>query len=680
MQVRHRQLIVLCGDLTWRHNLLKQFESSSALWFGESSLLPEYQTAQKLQNHLGQEIPGAIFCAESGIDADALGVAAGMIQAGGILWLLIPPIDDWLNQANPANQRFMSHPYTYQQAWYQFNDHLYRHLKSHGVWIMQNQPLSLNLNHEQTLNHPHIDGLSHDQQQALVAIEQAAFGHRKRPLIIEADRGRGKTTLLGEAAARLLQQGKQHIVISSARFAQCELAFKRAAQILGVDYAKSGLQTTNQTLSFKAPDDLIHNTSDIDVLMLDEAAHMPLPVLEQLVHLYPRVIMATTQHGYEGSGRGFSLKFKPFLSRCFPGWHLTRLSQPIRWHANDPLEKAINQTLLLDTELHDIADDSKLASQPLTLKFQTCLPSQLSSDELAQTFSLLVDAHYQTSPADLQHWLSAPGLQLQLAYWKTDTHTSALVGVLLTCSEGHLPAIDPSRRVKGHLVPQLLRRFSAQDDLLNQPSERAMRLAVHPQVQGLGVGRQLIQQWQQNTQADWLSVSFGVTQELYLFWRKQGFKSAHLGAKRDKASGTHNLVMLYSRHANALLQNCQQLFQTQLPHNLIEHFHSLPESLIWHLLSENTSNQVAAHSVLLKAYINEHAPYEAVSQQLWHWALNQANWLLSQPQLVQTIWLDKVVRKYDWQTIARQHKLAGRSAIETQLRQSLKCHSAYLAP
>lgn len=670
-QVRHRQLVVLCGDLDWRLNQLKQLESQPGLWFGETSLLPEFQPVAKTQNQLGQEIPNGVFCAETGIDADALGIGAGMIQAGGILWLLLPAIDEWLHQPNPANQRFMSHPHTYHQAWYKFNEHLWTSLKSHGLWIIQNQTNHSDLNLHTTSSYPCLNGLTEDQKTGLEAIEKAAFGHRKRPLIIEADRGRGKTTLLGEAAALLLRQGKQHIVISASRFAQCELAFKRAAEILDVSYTKAGISFQNQTIAFKAPDDLILHPTDTDVLMLDEAAHLPTPVLEKLVQIYPRVLMATTQHGYEGSGRGFSLKFKPFLNHHFPGWHLSRLSQPIRWNTNDPLEKAINQALLLDTELKQLTETHHLGSENLNLDIQTRAPNQLSTNELRQIFSLLVEAHYQTSPSDLQHWLSAPDLELKLAYLKTSSQLQ-LVGVLLVCKEGHLPNIEPNRRVKGHLVPQLLRRFSAQDEWLNLSSERAMRLAVHPQTRRQGIASKLVQHWQKTSQADYISTSFGVTQDLYQFWRKQGFESVHLGAKRDKASGTHNVVMLYSRkQPHALFKICQHLFQAQLPHNLIELYHHLPADLIWHILAENPATKTQALSNQLTAYLQQLAPYEAVSQQLWQWALNNALWLLTQTEPMQTIWLDKVIRKYDWQTIANQQKLAGRTAVDSRLRQSL---------
>jgi tRNA(Met) cytidine acetyltransferase len=50
-----------------------------------------------------------------------------------------------------------------------------------------------------------------------------------------------------------------------------------------------------------------------------------------------------------------------------------------------------------------------------------------------------------------------------------------------------------------------------------------MRLAVHPKCQRQGIASQLINHWLGHSQADYVSASFGVSLELYYFWRKQGF-------------------------------------------------------------------------------------------------------------------------------------------------------------
>lgn len=44
-------------------------------------------------------------------------------------------------------------------------------------------------------------------------------------------------------------------------------------------------------------------------LIVDEAAAIPGPLLRQLVTRFPRTLLTTTVQGYEGTGRGFLLKF-----------------------------------------------------------------------------------------------------------------------------------------------------------------------------------------------------------------------------------------------------------------------------------------------------------------------------------------------------------------------------------
>ena len=56
---------------------------------------------------------------------------------------------------------------------------------------------------------------------------------------------------------------------------------------------------------------------------------------------------------YEGSGRGFALRFQKALDTLAPSWLAVRLQQPMRWAENDPLERFINQALLLDADVGD---------------------------------------------------------------------------------------------------------------------------------------------------------------------------------------------------------------------------------------------------------------------------------------------------------------------------------------
>jgi tRNA(Met) cytidine acetyltransferase len=321
--------------------------------------------------------------------------------------------------------------------------------------------------------------------------------------------------------------------------------------------------------------------------------------------------------------------------------------------------------LMLDAELDPALNNT---SQPSTLEIHSLQADQLTRDQLKPIFALLVQAHYQTSPTDLQQLLSSPDLSLFVGY-----RQGLCVAVLWITQEGGLSGLSRQRRVKGHLVPQLLRQISCQDSLLALNAERVMRLAVHPALQRQGIASQLISYWLAHSQADYVSASFGVSLELYYFWRKQGFYSVHLGAKRDKASGTHNLVMVKP------LNNAQQFtpliiaYAAQLPHSLMEFVTHLSAPLTLALLAEHNAQATASPSSReVSGYVAGNQSYETLSHALWHWTVTHADLLLGVDEQQQAVWLDKVLRKQAWSTVAQTHQLAGRKAIENLLKTTLE--------
>ncbi len=101
-----------------------------------------------------------------------------------------------------------------------------------------------------------------------------------------------------------------------------------------------------EAFRFMAPDALLSSKEKASWLIVDEAAAIPAPLLRQLVSRFPRTLLTTTVQGYEGTGRGFLLKFCASL----PYLQLFSLSAPIRWAAGCPLESAISQLLIFSDE------------------------------------------------------------------------------------------------------------------------------------------------------------------------------------------------------------------------------------------------------------------------------------------------------------------------------------------
>ncbi|MEA3405516.1 MAG: GNAT family N-acetyltransferase [Pseudomonadota bacterium] len=694
-QTQHRALVVLSGSADWQQRQLDCVWQSneSILWAGSvpTVFANQVQSIKESQykHLLGQEVDSVVLDIQSGFSANGLGILSGLIRAGGLLVVLTPDSANWTGLPNPENHRFLNTPYTPDNALPFFSEHLHQNFEEQAICFSQQQSAAETRQHLDTYlaNTPNTSPQQTlptlDQQQALQQIDKVAFGHRKRPLVISADRGRGKTSALGLAAIQLLLQGKQHIVLTASRYDQAKMAFKQACSVLKNDNSdieieknKSGLLTfkwQNQlkTFEFVAPDQLIIQPTQADVLMVDEAAHLPTPLLTELLKRHHRMVFATTLHGYEGSGRGFELRFKKTLNQLTPDWKQLHLKTPIRWAEDDPLERLINHALLLDENLSPI-EQACLELPASDLQIKTLSTAELAKNtaELRSLFNLLVQAHYQTSPNDLQQLLCAPNIKLFVAY-----QAQQPVGVVLAVEEGKIAT--QSERLHGHLVPQLLKNHYTQPSFLMLSTWRIMRIAVHPQLQNRGIGKQLItfvKQQAKQARVDYLSSSFGATNDLLPFWLQQNFIPLHVGVKRDKSSGSHTVVVCQSLTpmAQQALAAIQREFQQQFPHVLMESLPYFSASMVLEILKTFRFKKQQPHlQEALVRYQNSERVYESISGQLWEWSIRNPLALSQVSSNQQAVWCDKVLKKRPWQEVAHSHHLAGRKGVEKNLQQTV---------
>ena len=139
--------------------------------------------------------------------------------------------------------------------------------------------------------------------------------------MLSADRGRGKSAVLGLAGERRLAESGSGLDdsgdgpfprYSGDTFAHAERALAEMPERLA-------------GLSYVSPDRVAQGDVLADLLLVDEAAAIPTPLLEAMLARHSRIVFATTEHGYEGTGRGFHLRFKRILDEQTPDWQELRL-------------------------------------------------------------------------------------------------------------------------------------------------------------------------------------------------------------------------------------------------------------------------------------------------------------------------------------------------------------------
>ena len=544
-----RELLVLVGEDDFlAHQLNHNLSLKSAVWIGDVSphfATPSYFPFSKTKNLLGSEFPAIIYDARQGIHLDALAIAAGTLQDGGKLLLLLNYWADLANQPDCDSLRWSGEKYAINTP--HFIAFLQEKIAKYGFPVYQNTLLNL------ASPKPQKDRSTHCQptlEQAHLLQQMAEA--EEEILIITAKRGRGKSALAGLFAKQQVVQN-QPVILTAPN--------KSAVNIFN---AFAGADIT-----FMPPDELSQNLSDVPQhfanhwLFVDEAAMIPLDILFRLTKAFKRVVLTTTIHSYEGTGRGFLLKFMAKTDRTL---RHVELFTPLRWQADDKLEAFIDDLLLCDCEdrLPQPPYDSVLAEQ---IQISHC--ERIPHDQIESVYGLLTLAHYRTSPLDLRRLLDAPQQQFYLAQAQ-----DSLLGCAWAVSEGGLTDKTLIRQIRrgerrphGNLVAQMLCFQAGLEEACELRSLRISRIAVQPNWQQQGLGQRLIAQIKQQGTVDFLSVSFGYTPELLAFWQKCGFILVHFSESKEASSGCYSVVALcpLSEEGRVFVQRAEKQFQRNLP-------------------------------------------------------------------------------------------------------------------
>ncbi len=626
---------------------------------------------------LGTELDALVFDAWSGFDPNAFGALSGTVRGGGLLLMLAPVLRDWPAYADPQNERITVFPYTAEALNGRFVARLVRVIEDdEQLLYIENGVIrrSPGLLPEVPLVEDAVAPpcRTADQQRAVDAVIRVATGHRRRPVVLTSDRGRGKSAALGIAAAQLIRKGREHILLTGPGRESVDAVLRHAGALLSGDTG---------SIRFVPPDELLRNPQTAGLLLVDEAAAIPVPLLESLLKRYARIAFATTVHGYEGTGRGFALRFSRLLDAHTNRWKTVFLETPVRWAADDPVERLVFRMLALDAEA---APGETLQNAGVdTAVIERLRRDELAADEavLSELFGLLVQAHYRTRPLDLRHLLDGPNLSVYVVRMAGHIAATALVA-----EEGGFDAVTAEAvsagrtRPHGHLLPEALAAYQGLVQAPQLRCARIMRIAVHPAVQGLGLGTRLVESVTEQARSkglDYIGSSFAATPELLDFWTRSGWSVARLGIQRGAISGSHSVVMLrgLSEQGRALSRRAGERFLAQFPQQLCDSLRDLDAALVTRLLRQRTGacpvEPDAADRQDAKAFAFEQRLLEVSIGSIWRLTCHalmtgQGIAELDEDQL--ELLVARVLQKHDWPTCAQRLQLPGRPQALSLLR------------
>ncbi|XP_026167756.1 RNA cytidine acetyltransferase isoform X1 [Mastacembelus armatus] len=388
-----------------------------------------------------------------------------------------------------------------------------------------------------------------DQAKAVLKFIEAISEKTLRSTVaLTAARGRGKSAALGLAVAGAVAFGYSNIFVTSPSpdnlHTMFEFIFKgfdslqyqehldyEIIQSLNPEFNKAVVRVNifkehRQTIQYIHPGDAV-KLGQAELLVIDEAAAIPLPLVKNLLGPY-LVFMASTINGYEGTGRSLSLKLIQQLRQqsadsqqnmsaenrtinttrlaAARSLHEVSLHESIRYAPGDPVEKWLNDLLCLDC----LNIPRLISGCPLP---QTCDLYYVNRDTLfcyhkaseaflQRLMALYVASHYKNSPNDLQMLSDAPAHHLFCLLPPvppTQNSLPEVLAVVQVCLEGEisrqsiLNSLSRGKKASGDLIPWTVSEQFQDAEFGSLSGGRVVRIAVNPDYQGMGYGSRALQ-------------------------------------------------------------------------------------------------------------------------------------------------------------------------------------------
>jgi len=341
---------------------------------------------------------------------------------------------------------------------------------------------------------------------------------------------------------------------------------------------------------------------------------------------------------------------------------------------------------LLEARVCPVILDGPRTPQASDGALQWLSGAQLATDEarLTAVIGLLSDAHYRTRPSDLQRWLDGPGLHIGLLH----VHgTTGLLGVVLAQAE---PGLDAGlaravwageRRPQGHFLPCVVASHGARS-LAQRACLRVLRIAIHPDWQRHGLGRQVLQEtvrYARHRGFALLGASFGARPDLLRFWMRAGLRLLRIGFRRETTSGLHAAVVLCGLDPSAR-DGLARLLATVAADwpvwraGPLRGLEAETADLVSRALPLPGVADPQADADAIQAFAYARHPYELALPALQRWYAAEA---IETRRAPEDRLLDAAVRQLeDWPALCRYAGVSGRGDVIRALRRRVRTHWA----
>ncbi len=569
------------SDGTARRDLFERKLSEKA-----PGLKVDYVSYHTLDKVLGQTYDSAVLDFLNNLEPNDLGKLMGVVKGGGIYVFLMPSLDVFVKLVTRFRANLVTPPRTVEELRDYFERRFVRKLFIHSgiaIYDLENRrfvkrfpkakarryiPPPL-LYPEKTKIPRKIFELALTQDQVEVLSLMSIFykkpSERKPVLVVTADRGRGKSSAiglgLGGLAHRLRKaKGRCRILVTAPNPSNAQEVFRFAAKALKrLKHSVNVEEESGYYVAVRAKGIDIEYVQPVqaartraDLVAVDEAASIPVPLLFSILERHDRVVYSSTIHGYEGAGRGFSIRFLGKLrTREDVEVYEYEMKEPIRYAPNDPVERWVFDTLLLDAEPAELDSRDIEFVEELRVEYYEPELEEFfleNEDELRQFFGIYILAHYRNNPNDLGIMMDAPhhfprALRLP---------SKKIVVSLELAEEGGLDEEISKESAEGawilgNIIPDRIMKHYKLVEFGSLRGVRIVRIATHPKVMRRGLGSKALQLLEEEAKKrgyDWVGAGFGVTYDLLKFWLKNGYLPVHMSPERNPVSGEYTVIVI----------------------------------------------------------------------------------------------------------------------------------------